>query len=170
VSFATFLAGHPLTAPELNALAGRSRIFVGVSQVTYNANVVFQNDPDLSCSLEGNSEYLVEIHGQVFGTAGDIQTNWSTPSGATGVKHCFGPSNATEAQNRLDSTGRWGAHNLGTAVAYGVHSASDAAVMEYGRILTVSAGSFTWQHCQETSDASDSGVGNFRYMTVIKVA
>jgi hypothetical protein len=118
--------------------------------------------------MAANSVYEVEIYASINGTDGDLQTAWSVPSGATGNKMCVGP--ALSSTDRTDTTGRFSTHGFTTVVTYGVNSASSAHCRESGTVTTSAAGTFVWQHAQNTSTANATVVGTSSFMRVRKVS
>lgn len=166
----TVYAGQILDAPTLLDILNRLPRYVNKSDATpFTSQATLQNDPDLVASMEANSVYDVRIHASIGGTDGDLQTSWSTPSNASGSKQCFGPE--AGSTDRTNTNMRAGNHAFATAITYGVASASSlAAVIEVGRVVTVDAGTFTFQAAQASSTGNASNVGVNTYMIITKVA
>lgn len=166
-----YYAGQILPAAALDAIVGMlPRVFVKAADQLYSGTTTFQNDVELTCSLEANSVYEVLVTMALSGTDGDIKTTWSVPDGATGLKMCLGP--ALASTDRTDTTMRSAAHNLTTnTVTYGVnHATNYAGALEHGLVTTVSAGTLTIQHTQSTSTANPSGLAASSRMTVRKIS
>lgn len=163
-------AGARARADDINQIiAFIPRYFTKSSATTYTSNAVLTNDTELSFAMEANTTYEVRIQGAIGGTAGDIQTAWSVPAGATGSKMCSGPEPAST--DRTNTNARFGNHGHTTAITYGVNDAvSLAAIQEVGRVVTSAAGTFVWQHAQATSNAASSSIGGNSYLCVTKIA
>lgn len=165
-----YYAGQYLDAAALLDLENRLPRYINKSSAAeYTSQATLQNDPDLVVSMEANSVYDVRIHASIGGTDGDIQTDWSVPSGASGSKQCFGPE--ATSTDRTNTNMRAGNHAFDTAVTYGVNSASSlAAIIEVGRVVTTTAGTFVFRAAQASSTANPSNIGLNSYMIVTKVA
>lgn len=166
----SYFAGTRLTTQTFDALFAQvPRDFYKTSDQLYTSQTTLQNDEHLTCSLEANSIYVVEMILTLSGTAGDIVTAWSVPADATGYKICHGP--ALTSTDRSDTTMASASHNLGTLRGYGVnHATNYAGAREKGRIITITAGTLTLQHAQNSSNAAPSGVGNNSWMEVRKIS
>lgn len=165
-----YYAGQFLDAAALLEITNRLPRYVNkTGATTYTSQATLQNDPDLVASMEANSVYDVRVHASIGGTDGDLQTAWSVPTGATGSKQCFGPDAASA--DRTNTNVRASNHAFDTAVTYGVASASAlAAIIEVGRVVTTSAGTFVFQSAQASSTGNPSNVGQNTYMIITKVA
>jgi hypothetical protein len=165
-----YYAGTRLLTTTFDALFEQvPRTFRKLADQFYDTTTTFQNDVDLTCSLEANSVYEVEFNLVMSGTAGDIQTSWSAPSGATGYKACMGP--AASSTSRDDTTMATAAHNLATVRSYGLnHATNFAGAREKGLVVTVGAGTLTLQHTQLSSNAAPSGLATNSWMTVRKIS
>lgn len=165
-----YYAGTRLLTTTFDALFEQiPRTFRKPSDQFYDTTTTFQNDVDLSCSLEANSVYEIEFNLVLSGTAGDIQTAWSPPSGATGYKLCLGP--AATSTDRSDTTVATAAHNLTTVRSYGLNSATNfAGAREKGLVVTVAAGTLTLTHTQLSSNAAPSGLAANSWMIVRKIS
>lgn len=166
----SYFAGSRLTTATFDTLFGMlPRTFTKVSAQTYTSTTTFQNDADLTCSLEASSSYEVVFNLALVGTDGDIKTIWSLPTDATGDKKCIGP--ALSSTDRTDTTVRTGTHQFSTVVTYGVNSSTNAAyARETGLIVTTTAGTLTLQHAQNSSTVNLSGMAASSWMMIRKVS
>jgi hypothetical protein len=166
----SYFAGTRLTTQTFDALFAQvPRTFTKATDQLYNTTTTLQNDEFLTCSLDANSTYEVAVFLVMSGTAGDIVTAWSAPSGATGYKICHGP--ALTSTDRSDTTMASAAHNLGTLRGYGLnHATNYAGAVERGEVVTATAGTLTIQHTQNSSNAAPSGVVTNSFMTVRKIS
>jgi hypothetical protein len=165
----TVYAGQPLLAADVQAERNRERFIPKTGAQDHLNDATLQNDTELTCSMEANSTYVVRIHASIGGTDGDIQTAWSAPTNSSGSKQCFGPE--AGSTDRTNTNMRASNHAFATAVTYGVASLTSlAAVIEVGRIDTTEAGTFTWQHAQNSSTGNASTIGANSFMIVTKVA
>lgn len=166
----SYFAGTRLTTATFDELFDQlPRNFFKTADQTYASQTTFQNDVDLSASMEANSVYEVFVGLALLGTDGNIKVVWSPPTGATGLKLCVGP--ALTSTDRDDTTMKTAAHNIGTTAIYGVNSATNyAAATEHSFVTTVSAGTLVIQHAQNSSTVNPSGLAASSFMTVRKVA
>lgn len=166
----TYFAGTRLLTQTFDELFAQvPRDFVKTADQLYNTTTTLQNDEHLTCSLQANSTYVVEMHLVLSGTAGDLVTAWSVPSDATGYKICHGP--ALTSTDRSDTTMASAAHNLGTLRGYGLnHATNYAGAREKGRIITITAGTLVLQHTQNSSNAAPSGLATNSWMEVRKIS
>ena len=167
---ATYYAGQPVLATTFASIEARvGKVYTKSGVNTYTSNTTLTNDPDFTCAMEANSTYIVEIQGSIGGTDGDLQTSWSCPANSSGSKQCVGPEIGSTSR---DSTQvRMSNHAFATAVSYGVANASSlAAIQEIGRVVTIEAGTFVWQHAQNTSTVNPSNIGVNSIMRVTKIS
>lgn len=130
-----------------------------------------QSDNDLTYALLANASYEIEACLIVTGsTAGDIKTQWSVPSGATGSRLCHGPTSTAAGFTGQEQTeARMSAHGWTTSVAYSIEG-SAVAIVERGPIATTSAGTLTLQWAQVTSSATATVVGANSYLRVTRIS
>lgn len=167
---ATYYAGQPVLATTFASIEARmGKVYTKSGVNTYTSNTTLTNDPDFTCAMEANSTYIVEIQGSIGGTDGDIQTSWSAPTNSSGSKQCVGP--ALSSTDRTDTNMRAGNHAFATAVPYGTASATSlASIQEIGRVVTIEAGTFVWQHAQNSSTVNPSNIGVNSIMRVTKIS
>jgi hypothetical protein len=141
-----------------------ARIFKWKAGATSRVNATVAADPDLTVPLS-IGRWKVEFDLIIGGDTGDIQTTWTvggTQSGTT-LKTCWGPSQYTvdtatadETQGRDATPMRVGVHGYGTAVQYGMNSASFyTSAKEWAFINMTAPGSVTLNWAQETTAASN---------------
>jgi len=138
------------------------------SDTTTTSDATVNADAFFTFAMAASATYIVEIHAIVNGTSGDLQTTWTTPASSTGSKQCHGP--ALSSTDRTDTTVRSSAHAFATAVNYGLNSASAIALIEYGQVKTVGAGTWTWNWAQNTSNAAGTTVETNSYCIIRRVA
>jgi hypothetical protein len=163
----TVYAGQPLLAADVQAERDRERFIQKTGAQDHISNTTFTNDTELTCSMEANSRYEVRIHAGAGGTDGDLKTRWQVPTGATGYKMVFGPTEAST--DREDTNMRAATHGHGTTATYGVnHATNFVNIQEIGLVITTTAGTFVWQHAQNASTANPSSITENSYMVVTK--
>lgn len=122
------------------------------------SNSTFALDGDLQVTLAANAVYLIELDLMLGGgTTGDVQTRWTAPAGASGLKTVLGP--ATNASNSLADqiSMRAGVHGFTTAVQYsGVRNSNlnMFGVREWSLVTTTSAGVLGLEWAQFATDAA----------------
>lgn len=138
------------------------------------STTTFASDPDLTVSLAANSVYRVEFFMHYAATdAGRFKTQWSVPSGATGVRSAVGPDQGTILSvTSSGASGRWGVHAYSTSCIYGTRddTGNQCFAMEESIITTTSAGTCALQWAQATSNASASKLASGSYMRVKRLA
>lgn len=168
--YPTVLAGQRITAALLQSLVP---IHVRkVADTTRASTTVLADDPDLTVQLEANAQYRVTmwIHYSALAAAG-FQTAWTVPSGATGLRSCWGvgPTPTSTADPLGD--GRWGIHGFATAASYGTrNSTNQVMAMESGDVTTTNAGTLALQWAQLASNVTGSRVAGRSYMEIRRLA
>ncbi|MEU3095500.1 hypothetical protein ABZ690_11945 [Streptomyces sp. NPDC006967] len=130
------------------------------------------DDPDLQIELEANATYRVEFYiGYSSLAVAGFKTAWTTPSGATGLRSCWGAGTSPTSTTLPTGDGRWGIHGMTTAAEYGTrNSTNQAMAWETGEVTTTSAGTLALQWAQVTSDASETRVAARSYLRVERLA
>lgn len=168
--YPTIYAGQRVTAQLLMSMLPT---FVRKgSDTTRSATTTFTDDPDLTITLEANAQYRVEfyIHYSSTSIAG-FKTAWTTPSGASGLRACWGVDTAPTSTANPTGDGRWGIHGFTTTVNYGTRNGTNQALAwETGDITTTSAGTLALQWAQTTSDASSTRVAARSYLRVERLS
>jgi hypothetical protein len=158
-----------IVGADLTVLGVGQQVYLERTSDTPLANDATVNaDAFFTFAMAASATYVIEIHAIVNGTAGDFQTTWTTPASSTGSKQCHGP--ALSSTDRTDTTVRSSAHAFATAVNYGLNSASAIALIEYGQVKTVGAGTWTWNWAQNTSNAAGTTVETNSYCIIRRVA
>lgn len=166
-------AGDDITVDLLQAMIPQH--FYKTANTDRTSTTTFADDPDLTCELEANSVYFVEMFLCYAALdAADIKTEWTVPTGATGVKSCMGPASDAVAETNANSIeGRWGVHGFGTDVTYGAprNSASNLQyAQENGVVTTTNAGTLALAWAQNTSNGTATRMGSGSYMRVTRLA
>jgi hypothetical protein len=84
------------------------------------SDTTFTDDPELVIeNLEAGAIYEIQFYVKFAGdNDGDIKTNWTLPTGATGNRCCLGPG-STAADSAADNIAlRMGVHGATTSVTY----------------------------------------------------
>ncbi|MGQ4349681.1 hypothetical protein [Streptomyces sp. SAS_275] len=132
------------------------------STLTRASTTTLTDDPDLVATLDANAFYHIVfyIHYAALDVS-QIQTAWTTPSGASGVRSASGAAwtlagGAATAAAADGGYSRAGVHGYTTAVRYGTrNSASNQCVaVEESYLSTASAGTLALQWAQGVSNAS----------------
>jgi hypothetical protein len=139
---------------------------------TVTSSTTLQNDDHLTVSLDANSVYRIYMLLSFGGiTAGELKTSWSTPSGATGNKHCMGPGSDSTARDSTGATMRYGTHNFTTTVNYGCNdTALFVHAVEQGIVTTTTAGTFVLQWAQQASSTTGTTIAAGSYLIAEKIA
>ncbi|MGC5565348.1 hypothetical protein ACPYPG_21270 [Streptomyces sp. FR-108] len=134
-------------------------------------------DPDLTFTLAANAVYVVEFHLFVgSGTTGLMTTDWTTPSGATGLKAITGPASTAvgdSANHNLgdDINGRFGVHGFATTVTYGCRNANTNLLhaIETATVVTTTGGTCAvrWAQAVSNGTATRMGLGSWARATRI---
>lgn len=152
--YPVFTAGQRLTAALLSAMQPTVVAMTADQSLTNSTTLTNVSELTFSMAASAKYELLVMIYA-TGSTTGDLQTNWSVPSGASGLKACWGPT--AGSTDRTNTSMRSGAHGLTTAVAYGTSSTSAGiACMERALVTTNASGTWQLQFAQNTLDASNA--------------
>ena len=149
-------AGEEITEAMLQSTLP---IFIEKTDTVGRGNVTLAADVDLVLPVPANSRWWIEMHLIVSGNnTAKIKTDWSVPAGTAGNRRCFGPASNAATQTDADSTtGRFGVHGFGTAIAYSLprNAANLFSQMEEKAIVAVgtSAGAITLRWAQNVADA-----------------
>lgn len=152
--YPVWTAGQRQTAALLSAM---QPIVVAMSaDQSVTNSTTLTNVTELTFPMAASAKYEVTAIIYASGsTTGDLQTNWTVPTGATGLKGCWGPTSGST--DRTNTSMRSGAHGLTTAVAYGTSSTSAGiACIERALVTTSSSGTWQMQFAQNTVDASNA--------------
>lgn len=141
------------------------------SDFAMTSTTTFASDPELQCTLAANSVYRVEFYLHYVALAvASIKTQWTVPSGATGVRSAIGPDQGvTLSSTSSGGQGRFGVHAFSTAVTYGTRDSttSQCFAMEEGIVTTgASGGTLALQAAQGTANATSSKIVIGSYMRV----
>lgn len=139
------------------------------------STITLVDDPDLTASLAANAVYRIEFYLHMgAATAGDVQTMWTVPAGATGNRSAVGPASAEAGTVNADPTTiRMGVHGYGTAVVYGSARTTNTNLwfaLEESIVTTTTAGTCAIQWAQAVSNATASRMGAGSYMVVTRLA
>lgn len=156
-NYPNWAAGDPITADWLNHTQGFW--FYKASDLTRTSTVTLADDPDLTMELDANAVYWVEFNLLAGATnAEDFRSEWGVPSGATGFKECWGPSETVTTNSTGDANlVRLGVHGFTTDIIYGgIRNANNLffSAREFGLVHTTSAGTLVFRWAQGTSGAT----------------
>jgi hypothetical protein len=168
-TYPDWAAGDLITAANLNA--GQWNMVVKQATETVTSSTTLQDDDELVIPLEANATYYVIVHcayGAV--SAADVNTEYTFPSGATGLKWCQGPQ--IGSSDRENTAMVSAVHNFGTDRNYGATSTSNTiAAIEHLHITTSStAGDLTLRFAQNASNATGSVNLAGSFVTWVRVA
>lgn len=109
--------------PELAAeLLGDMRPLWGLktSDTSRASTTTCSDDPELFVSgLVANAIYEIEFFIMFSGdNSGNLKTNWTLPTGATGTRLCGGPASTASDAAANNINVRWGVHNVNTDIIY----------------------------------------------------
>ncbi len=172
-------AGQRITGALLQGMQFEEVVKQAATQRASDANV--SADPDLQFTLEANATYHVEFFIQyTTGSTALFKTDWSVPSGASGLRRVMGPNAFTTvggstAQNGGSSAeysiSRWGVHGFSTLCRYGYRSdGGQNAILETGVVTTSNAGTLALRWAQNASNAAATEVSAFSYGRLKRVA
>ncbi|WP_328494097.1 hypothetical protein OHS59_16180 [Streptomyces sp. NBC_00414] len=133
----------------------------------------FAADPVLQATLAANATYHVEVY-MYYGAlaAADIKTQWTVPSGATGLRSCFGPGSSASDSAATNIVVRAGVHNFTTSVPYeGCRDSQSNLTLawETGQVVTTNSGTFSLDWAQNTSNGTGSRMGAGSFMRLTRV-
>lgn len=163
-------AGQRITADGV-LTAMQQQFVLKVSNEDRASTTTLTADTDLQIALEANAVYQVEMFIHYAANGGGFQTEWSTPSGATGNRWCLGEGSTQVSADNV--SGRWGVHNFtGTLIKYGDRASSTnlSGALEQGIVTTSSAGTLALTWAQTSSNAANTRVGAASFMRVTRLA
>lgn len=165
-------AGQKITAGLLAAMI--PQVVVKTVQTDRASTTTLAVDPDLAVELEASSVYVVEFTLYFAAlNAADVQTTWTVPTSAAGLKSVIGPASAASTVTDADGVSiRDGVHVFSTAIAYGgVRNSNGFAfrVREEGVVTTSNSGTCGINWAQVTSNATATSLFASSYMRVRKV-
>lgn len=164
-------AGLPLTADLFTASQDS---FVYKQVTTSRVNNTFADDPELQYPLEAAGVYLVEflIHA-ASNTAAGFRTMWNAPTGASGLKECWGADQAVTLDSAGGGVPRSGVHQLNSSIGYGDrgdNNTSQHLIEERAVVTTLGAGNLAIQWAQITTNATSAIVAIGSYMKVRRLS
>lgn len=164
--YPSIAAGTRITSSLLRSMLP---IFVRKgSDTSRSSTTTVADDPDLTIELEANAQYRVcfWIHYSAV-AAGGFKTQWTVPSGASGLRSCWGVDTSPTSTTNPTGDGRWGVHGFTTATSYGTRdSTNQVLAMEAGDITTTSAGTLALQWAQTASNATATRVVARSYLEI----
>jgi hypothetical protein len=154
VNYPNWAAGDPITADWLNLTQGDW--IVKAADTTRTSTTTLADDPDLTTTLDASAVYFVEFKLRVACVnAEDFATDWTAPSGASGLREAWGPSETVTTDADGDSNlVRLGVHGFTTDVVYGGvrnSAANQFPIMERAIITTTDSGTLALRWAQGTS-------------------
>lgn len=150
--------------------AWQSQIIIAKDvEQSYNNDVTYNNDNELKFTGSANTKYRVELNMMAAGDQGNIQLQWGTPTGTTGLRMCLGPPLASTNPN--DSTMRSTCQTFTTDVGYGLSGVGIIVAIQEKSIVTFGSngGELVIKHCQRTTSATPTAVKAGSYMVVTKL-
>jgi hypothetical protein len=162
----TFLAGQVPTADEFNDLFWL--VAYKASDTSRASTTTVAVDPDLTIALDADALYEWVAVIRASGNGGDIKTSWDVPSGASSVQRTahgpeLGTADATNTNVRMTS-----GHASSTEVPYGLTTAN-CLIVERGLLQTDSAGDFTLEWAQDSSNINATTVETGSYLKALKI-
>lgn len=168
-TYPPILAGQRITASLLTLML--PNVVYKVASEDRSSTTTLTADSDLQATLAANAVYHVTMHiHYATTTAAGFQTDWATPSGATGGRSSVSAGAASNTYS--DTTGNFGVHNFNTAVNHGNRNSSTNQLwlMEEGLITTTSGGTLALRWAQVASNAAATRVGSNSVMLVRRLA
>lgn len=166
------IAGQELTADLFTAYQD-DFVFKQVT-TTRASTTTLADDPELQYPLVANAVYRIDLYLHVASnTAAAIKTNWTYPTGASGLKEAWGADDGVTLDTTSGGTPRQGVHQLNTSVTYGDRQNSNTLqhlLTEGGIVTTLGAGEFALQWAQAASNATGSIVAIGSYMKIRRIA
>lgn len=175
-----YTAFQRVTADDLNA---RLDLFVQKTATeTVTSSTTLQNDDELVLTLPAGRTYEIQAHLSPTGNAGgDFKTAWTVSGTVTQAttRQCIGPTvsttNSTGGSSASPVTAavtvgvnKASAHNVTTAVSYGLDGTNASAVFERFLVTTgASGGTVQLQWAQDTSNAAGTSLSVNSYITAI---
>lgn len=166
------IAGQTMTADLFTAYQD-DWVFKQVT-TTRASTTTFADDPELQYPLVGGATYRIDLLLHVASnTAAQVKTNWNIPTGASGLKECWGADAATTLNGTAGGTPRSGVHQLTNSVAYG--DRNNGATLQHliteGAVLTtLGAGTFALQWAQNASNATGTIMAIGSYMKIRRLS
>lgn len=155
-----------------NDVAPATSLFVRkTANESVTSSTTLQNDDQLVLAVAANTTYVLDMMLIYSGAeAGDLQLNWTVPTGATMDYRWDGPP--TSITGTSDGDTRYGALNAppGTSTAIG---ATAGNLIAFGRGLLVvggTAGNVQLQWAQSSSSGTATTIKSNSYMRLTKVA
>lgn len=134
-------------------------------------------DPDLTFEMDANAVYLVKTSLRYTClNADDFRTDWTTPSGAAGLRSCLGQAArvATDASGDTAEADivHIGVHGFGTDVDYGNSRNSgtnQVSAWEEAIVTTTSSGTFA-QNWSSANGGSGANLSSGSYLWYKRIA
>lgn len=167
--YPTWLAGQIVTAAALTGM--QTNMIVKQATESVTSSTTLQDDDELVVPVVANATYSITFYIAAVGaTAGDINTEYSVPSGTTGFKWCIGP--AVSATDRENTSMVSAVHGFTTDRSYGVVSTTlGVAIVESLQVVTGStAGNVVFRWAQNASSATATSVLAGSYVTWVRTA
>lgn len=158
-TYPTIAAGQRITAALLQSMLPMTAYKAAATDRA--STTTMADDPDLTFTLEASAVYIVEFHLYLgSGSTGLPKTQWTVPSGATGLKGVHGSASTATSDDGISM--RTGSHGFTTAVTYGYRSTGPTNLnhaTEVGTVITSSAGTCAIQWAQSVSNATAVRMG-----------
>lgn len=128
------------------------------------SDTTFNDDPELLLSgFKANGIYEVEFVVKFAGdNSGNIKTNWTVPTGASGNRLCIGPGSSASNSSADNISVRMGVHGVATSVVYScTRDSTGLSVWCWERgiiVLGANDGSIALSWAQATSFATETRV------------
>lgn len=168
--YPSIAAGTDITDDLLNSMM--PAFVLKPSDTSRTSTTTFTADPDLTFSLAANATYEIVLYLHYSGhQSGLIKTQWTVPSGATGLRSGIGAA-STNTDANLQGDGRFAVHGFTTAVTYGTRTTStfQCAAIEEGIVTTTNAGTFSLDWAQNASHATATTVHSNSRLWVRRLA
>lgn len=164
-------AGQRITADRLSSML--TEFAYKADNTDRASTTALADDPDLTIQLAASAVYHIEIfiyHASL--TAAQIDTIWTVPGGASGLKSASGPGAGVTHNSTSGGDIRMGVHQFDTEITYAARNNASNLVLsvEQGVVTTSSAGTFALSWAQNVSNATATRVGAGSFMRVMRLA
>lgn len=155
--FPAITAGDRVVTSTLTNL---ETMYVVKGTNTSRTNNTLADDPDLTFPLVANGIYLIEwtvYYDGLSGANGNINTQWTTPSGSSGLKAVLGPGSTAVDASADNISARFGVHGYATTITYScARNGTNQQAFYENSVLTMgtTAGSATLKWAQATTNAT----------------
>lgn len=172
--FPAFEAGDTVTAQML--LDMQPTVVMATVAQTVNNSTSFASDNTLTIPVVANAGYLIEffmIFSQSSTLAANAKTDWTVPTGVTGIRQTTGPTSGAGFGGRTSTNARFSSHVFTTAVGYGLNNAASqpTIILEKGIVnVAGTGGNVTIRWAQLTAQAQNLSRDPFSFVRATRFA